>query len=231
MHLRQGPPIAQYESCYVCCLRIGNNLCNERCPAPTNVTTSGKKRAIAPTIPTFMNPITSTTWEASDSRTFSTSKPLKSRDGTIFCSNIRNMAQKTSLSFISCYASKITDYVYMQRGFRNYGKPQVLFLFYESNNSFLDSRKSNLVWITQLTLKDCVSAHVRLVRIEKSTLSETASMNVTRVSQNKLIRTLWGKSSMNNVNVLVPSAPLESLLIPTENSIVWLTATSPNFTT
>ena len=100
------------------------------------------------------------------------------------------MAQKTSLSFISCYASKITDYVYMQRGFRNYGKPQVLFLFYESNNSFLDSRKSNLVWITQLTLKDCVNAHVKLVKIGKSTLSETASMSVTRVLLNKLIRTL-----------------------------------------
>ena len=37
----------------------------------------------------------------------------------------RNLAQKTSLSLISCYVSKVTDYVYLQRGYRNYGRPQV----------------------------------------------------------------------------------------------------------
>ncbi len=36
------------------------------------------------------------------------------------------MAQKTGIDYIACYASpKIFEYVYMQRGYRNYGQPQV----------------------------------------------------------------------------------------------------------
>jgi hypothetical protein len=43
----------------------------------------------------------------------------------IYIQFYRNLAQKTSLSYISLYASKVQEYVYLQRGFRNYGRPQV----------------------------------------------------------------------------------------------------------
>lgn len=37
----------------------------------------------------------------------------------------RNLACKNSLSYIACYAKAGANYVYLQRGYRNYGQPQV----------------------------------------------------------------------------------------------------------
>ena len=94
------------------------------CHVRMSVIMSGKRRVTAHIIQIFLNQITSSTWEVSGWQISSTFRPQRWRDGN-FDNNFRNLAQKTSLSFISCYASRIADYVYLQRGFRNYGRPQV----------------------------------------------------------------------------------------------------------
>lgn len=38
---------------------------------------------------------------------------------------LRNLANKSALSYIACYAKAGVNHVYLQRGYRNYGKPQV----------------------------------------------------------------------------------------------------------
>jgi len=38
----------------------------------------------------------------------------------------RNIANKSSLSYISCYAKAGVPHIYLQRGYRNYGIPQVI---------------------------------------------------------------------------------------------------------
>lgn len=38
----------------------------------------------------------------------------------------RNVANKSALSYIACYAKAGASFVYLQRGYRNYGHPQVL---------------------------------------------------------------------------------------------------------
>ena len=39
--------------------------------------------------------------------------------------NVRIIANKSGLSMISCYASNQEKYVYLQRGYQNYGRPNV----------------------------------------------------------------------------------------------------------
>lgn len=37
----------------------------------------------------------------------------------------RSIANKSTLSYIACYAKAGANHVYLQRGYRNYGFPQV----------------------------------------------------------------------------------------------------------
>ena len=54
------------------------------------------------------------------------SKHTKGQDKRVVDeAKIRNLASKSALSYIACYAKNGTDYVYLQRGYRNYGIPQV----------------------------------------------------------------------------------------------------------
>ena len=108
----------------MCCVWVGNGFGYYRCRVRMSVIMSGRRRAIARIIPIFMSRIIRLIWGVSGWPIYSISRLVKSSDGMCF-KLFRNAAQKTSLSFISCYASKVTDYVYLQRGFRNYGKPQV----------------------------------------------------------------------------------------------------------
>lgn len=58
---------------------------------------------------------------------FAVYKQQKSVTGTPFIT-YRNVANKSALSYIACYAKAGANYVYLQRGYRNYGVPQVLSL-------------------------------------------------------------------------------------------------------
>lgn len=45
----------------------------------------------------------------------------------------RNLACKNALSYIACYAKANSQYVFLQRGYRNYGIPQVHHGEYSNN--------------------------------------------------------------------------------------------------
>lgn len=49
----------------------------------------------------------------------------RQNQGVVSTNRRRNIANKSSLSYIACYARAGTNYVYLQRGYRNYGIPQV----------------------------------------------------------------------------------------------------------
>lgn len=77
----------------------------------------------------------------------------------------RNIANKSALSYIACYARSGFDYVYLQRGYRNYGIPQVLCNSL-SLSFFKPWRRSNLVWIIRLISRDYANANARFAQIE-----------------------------------------------------------------
>lgn len=52
------------------------------------------------------------------------SKKPKSKSG-MFDEICRNVANKSTLAYIACYAKSGEQHVYLQRGYRNYGIPQV----------------------------------------------------------------------------------------------------------
>jgi hypothetical protein len=59
-------------------------------------------------------------------------KKLKLNNGT-FDELYRNVANKSTLAYIACYAKSGQQYVYLQRGYRNYGIPQVHLYGYSLN--------------------------------------------------------------------------------------------------
>lgn len=116
------------------------------------------------------------------------------------------MAQKTSLSFISCYASRVPDYVYLQRGFRNYGSPQVKISLIFSLNYQLNFRKYHLDWITQLTLRDYVTVRARHAFQERHIQQVTAIMNAVKAWLNRQTLISFSILTLLIFQIIIPLA-------------------------
>lgn len=123
-----------------------------------------------------------------------------------FIFNLRSLANKTSLSYISCYASKINTHVYLQRGFRQYGIPQVNAILL-SNNWYLECIKYSTESTTQPTYRDCANASVSLAFKDLLIQSEIVSMNANINTRITFSNTEWIKTIIINVNAVVVFAP------------------------
>lgn len=134
-------------------------------------------------------------------------KDRKLLNGTFFNNKHRSLANKTSLSFISCYASKINTHVYLQRGFRQYGIPQVN-PFIISNNWFLECIKFSTELITQLIYKDFANANAHFVFRVTHIQLETVSISAAISTLTAFSSMEWTRTFITSANVRVVFALL-----------------------
>jgi len=135
--------------------------------------------------------------------------PKRKNQRMVQPSLFRNLACKNSLSYIACYAKANSQYVFLQRGYRNYGIPQVHHGEY-SNNWLRTWQKWKQVWIILPTYREFATANARNVWGEDGIRLEIVSTIATRwpisMPSNMSIRAICTQ----NVHAIVNFAPVGS---------------------
>lgn len=86
----------------------------------------------------------------------------------------RVIANKSATTMLCCYAMGSQPFVYLQRGYRNYGQPNVK-LFSLRHNSWLLCSQSLGLWITIFISNDDAIANARLAKIQYLTVAQIVS--------------------------------------------------------
>jgi hypothetical protein len=121
----------------------------------------------------------------------------------------RILTNKSTTNMICCYVSGQHRHVYLQRGYRNYGTPNVS-PFLHRANSFHEWSPYKEIWITISTFKDDAIAHVRTASITTRIHQTIARIYVLILIWNWWRNSIWKVKIISNALVLVSSVHLAS---------------------